>query len=499
MTIAFSSIPASLRVPFYFAEAVAAPNGDAASGPPLIAGQLLAAGTATAGELVQVFGPSHAEELFGAGSQIATAIAAYRAIDSVGELWALPMADVGGATAASGSITVTGPASADGTIALLVGGRSYTVAVTSGDTADDIAQDIADAITADTSAIVTAAFGGAGTGDVDLEARNGGTTGNAISIAVDHYATTPLPAGVSLSLPSTSASGLGWLTSGATDPAVADVLAAMGDELFDVLAQPWTTPAALVAWGTGYGDASGRWAWSRQVYGHVLGGANGTVTALLALVPVATVNDPHLSIVDAGDAPTPGWAFVAILAARAALSVAQDPGAPLTGAVLTGAIAPRVGYRRTLAERQALLEGGISTVSVSGSTVYVERVITTYREDAHGGEDTTFLDAVYMWALAEVLRRLRAGLESRFSAYRIVPDETPYGAGLRVTTPSEIWAEAVAIYGQAERDGLVEGTNAFAAAGRAERNAANPRRVDLLFPIDLVDPLRILAVRAEVG
>jgi phage tail sheath gpL-like len=61
-------------------------------------------------------------------------------------------------------------------------------------------------------------------------------------------------------------------------------------------------------------------------------------------------------------------------------------------------------------------------------------------------------------------------------------------------TPSVIKGELVAEYARLELKGICENRDLFKAHLIVERNADNPNRLDVLFPPDYVNQLRIFAL-----
>jgi phage tail sheath gpL-like len=64
-------------------------------------------------------------------------------------------------------------------------------------------------------------------------------------------------------------------------------------------------------------------------------------------------------------------------------------------------------------------------------------------------------------------------------------------------TPKTIRGELIAEYESMERVGLVENLSTFAQYLIVERDEINPNRVNVLFPPDYVNQLRIVALRNE--
>ena len=180
MTVAFNKIPANLRLPGVFIETD--PSKASRSDDPrriLVIGQLLATGTAVAGVPVPVTSVADAKAQFGVGSMLASMIDAVRLADPFGLLWALPLADAGGAVGATGTITVTAAPTAPGVVPLYIAGVSVPVAVAGTETITPTAAAIAAAINANTDLPVTAS---PAVGVVTLTARNKGTLGDDIDV-----------------------------------------------------------------------------------------------------------------------------------------------------------------------------------------------------------------------------------------------------------------------------------------------------------------------------
>lgn len=76
-------------------------------------------------------------------------------------------------------------------------------------------------------------------------------------------------------------------------------------------------------------------------------------------------------------------------------------------------------------------------------------------------------------------------------------DGTTFGEGQAVVTPAIIRAELIAAYSILESMGLVENMELFKANLIVERNATDPNRVDVLFPPDLVNQLRVFAMLVQ--
>lgn len=488
--VSFNYIPTNVRVPLFYAEMDNTQAGYFTQNKrALLIGQKLAAGTAAFNTAMIVSTTDQAKTLFGQGSMLARMHALYRAQDPFGEVWCIAVADAGAGVAATGTITVTGPATAAGTISLYIGGQLVSVAVASGDAATAIAANINTAINAALDLPVTSTVASA---VVTLTCRWKGPTGNDINVQDSfrgYSGGQSLPAGIALAY-----TGSNFLTGGTTNPLLTTgVITAMGDDEYDYVIHPYNDSTSLDAFLAEYGDTAGRWSWSRQVYGHVYTTLRGTLSALTTAG--ALRNDPHHTIaaIDV-DCPTPNWEYAAAYGAANAVCLNSDVARPTQTTMLNGVLVPRAGKRFLLTERQSLLNYGIATSYVSGGVLRVERAITTYQKNANSQTDPSYLDSETLHQLTEITRRLRTRITNKYPRHKLANDGTRFGAGQAIVTPSVIRGELIAEYADMELVGLVENAALFKKYLIVERDAGNPNRLNVLLPPDLVNQLRIFAV-----
>lgn len=487
--VSFNTIPANVRVPLFYAEVDNSQAGYFSQElRTLIIGQMLATGTATPDEPVLVSSADQAKTLFGIGSMLARMVEVARLNNPAGEIWCIPVEDAGAGVAAEGTITFTGPATAAGTLNLYIGAQRVQVAVASGDTATAIGTAVAAAINADTTLPVTA---GAALGVVTITARHAGALGNDIKLQFNYRGLAggeSMPAGLSAVIVD--------MADGATNPTLTNALAAMGDEEYDFIIHPYSDSTSLDAFKTLMNDTSGRWAYNKQIYGHVYTAMRGTFSALTTAG--ALRNDQHMTIagVEPG-VPTVVWEYAAAYGSRNAVFIAADPARPTQTGELIGVLPAGPSQRFLLTERETLLNNGIATSFTSGGAVRIERAITTYQENSFGQSDPSYLDSETLHQLANIIRRLRYRITQKYPRHKLANDGTRYGAGQAIVTPKVIRGEILAEYKQLELAGQVENSKLFAENLIVERDADNPNRVNVLLPPDLVNQLRVFAVLAQ--
>lgn len=483
MTISFNQVPSANRVPFVFVEF---DNSNAITGNQilqfrsLLIGSRLSAGTAPANVPVRVTSIAQAKTLFGAGSILAHMAEAYITRDNFTELWALPVSDNGAGTAATGTVAITGTASAAGAINLMIAGRRLQVAVASGASATTVASSIVTAITAATDLPVTAS---ASTGTVTLTAKNKGTVGNDIDVRVNYYDGETTAAGLTVVITA--------MASGSNNPDLTTSLAALGDEWYHTIACAYRDTANLTAL---ISEMDSRWGPTRQIDGHVFLGATGSLATLSTLGE--SVNSKHLTFVPTQNSPTPSWEVAAESTAIAAYYAAIDPARPLQTLEYVWMKAPAITGRYTQSERNILLYDGIATWRVNaGNVPVVERFITTYKTNAAGADDPSYLDVETLFTLQYIRWDWRNHVLRKFPRHKLADDGTRFGAGQAVVTPKIMKAEAIAKFADWELAGLVEGREQFKRDLIVERNVSDRNRLDMLLPTDLVNQFRVAGVK----
>ncbi|MEA2756952.1 MAG: hypothetical protein QOJ54_3241 [Aliidongia sp.] len=424
--INFKVYPQTNRIPGVFQEVDATQSNTAQPNQlALLIGQMLPGGTYTPNVPVISTGIGDVHTGAGQGSMLAQMLFRYRKSDTFREVWLLPLADAAGAVAATGSTTITGPATGAGTIALYLAGRLISVAVSIGDTATVIGANVLAAMALIPSLPVSASNAA---GVITFTALHKGLAGNDIDIGLSYLgpaAGQVLPAGVAIAI--TPMSG------GTTNPSLTAALANIaGNMAFDFIALAYTDPTSLNAMQSFLDDNTGRWSWQQQLFGGCFAFKSGSFS-VLDTTGLAR-NDRHMSILGAYGIPTPPWECAADYTAAFAVSSAANPATPLNTTALT-IMAPPVQSRFTNSENNSLLYAGISTLYTDDSnTVRIQRAITTYQTAPSGAPDNSFLNVERMYTLQFMLRDMITYLKSRYSQSILVPDGTRIQFGSGMTT-----------------------------------------------------------------
>lgn len=482
MSISFDSIPTTIRIPFVFAEFN---SSRAQQGPALLAykaviiGQKVTAGTATADTVVRCTTVDQAIVLGGRGSILHRQALAWFASNRSTELWLGVLADNGAGVAATGTIVVTGPATAAGTISLYIGGELVPVAVASGDASTAIATAINVAVNAAADLAVTS---GVSSSTVTLTFRHKGLAGNSYDVRHSFLDTQALPAGVGLTI-----TAIGSVVAGTTNPTLTALIAAMADMWFQVWTHPYTDATSLTAIET---ELSSRFGPQRSMDGLAITSSAGSFSTISTLG--GTRNSQHSVIVaQPGASPlTPPMEFAAEAAALVALYGAADPARPFQTLAMSRALGPAETDQWSSDERNLFLFAGIATTRrVTGGGVQLERIITTYRTSPSGATDTSYLDATTLLTLLYLRYSFRVRIQNRYPRHKLANDGTLFGSGQAVITPKLGAGEALLWFREMESLGLVEGFDQFKRDLVCVRNTVDPNRLDWLLPPDLINQL----------
>jgi len=484
MSVSFNQIPINLRVPGAYLEI---DNTQAVTGlgvlpaKVLVIGQKLAAGTGEALKLTRILSKKQAVQLYGRGSMLARMLDIGKRANDYVEIWAIPLVDLPAGVLATGSITVTGTATAPGIVSLLIGGRLIQVGAQSGQTAAQTATAIAAAITADPDVAIVAAVDGETPTRVDLTARHKGLCGNTIDVRLNYYEGEQTPAGLQLAIVA--------MANGAGNPSVAAVYETIGDEWFTDFVMPYLDAPNLTAHEA---ELASRFGPMRMIDGHsysVTGGTHGEISAV-----GEARNSPHSSILGISRCPTPPEEVATVLAVVSAFALANDPARPVQTLALPGVLAPAKEDRFTASERNLLLYSGISTAIVdAGDNVVIERVITTYRETASGLDDPSYLNVETVKTLTYLRYDTRTFFWRKYPRHKLADDGTRFGPGQPVMTPKVARAELLARFALWEEAGLVENRAQFKRDLHVERNGSDRDRLDAILPPDVVNQLRVFA------
>lgn len=478
MSIGFTQIPLGFRT---FGIHVEDDNSRAIASPPAITKKALVIGPQTLsvhseGDIVPIASKEAATSAFGAGSIAEQMCHAFIDTAPNVELYASPLDDEGGGTAATGDFTITGTATEAGEIDYYVHGIRIAVAVAVGDTAAAHATAAAAAFTAVAHKLaVTAADG---TGSIDLTAKNDGTFGNQIDLRVSYHDGEKVPAGLSVAVNA--------MSGGATDPAITDVLNSLApDDVWSAIIHPFIDATNL---DSVEAEMTTRWNAMDQRRGiafTALGSRAGDGTAATHSTQQTLTdsrNSPYSVIMTALE-PTAPWVKAATTAGIDLNH--SDPAMPRRGSALKGPgmLAPARANRFTRAQRDSLLnKGGATTTVDDGGNVLIERLITTYQTNASSIPDASYLDVNTLRQTELIDFEIRARFGTKYQKAKLADDGNDEIPGQTILSPRTAIAEMLDLCESWLNRGIVQRLPDVAAGELvAELNSSNPGRLDISF------------------
>ena len=478
--ISFTQIPSTLRVPGQYFE-INNNQGGSAGGAVykriLVIGQMLSTGTVAANTPTLIQSVLQVAGLTGFGSHLHNVVAALKAANNFTEAWFIAMPDNSAGTAATKTITITGPATGAGTLALYIEGVGIQTGVNSGDAATAIATNVAAAINANKMLPWTATATGA---VVTITCKHKGVWGTSSDCRINYYQGDVLPLGVGVTI----AAG----TAGTANPDITPVIAAMGDQIFSHIVMPYTDSANYTVLAA---ELERRWSatvMKESVAFLAIGGSLSTVSTW-----GTTHNEKLCCAMNAGLSPSPTYAWAAAVCGVDAFE--PIPNRPRQTLSLPGILAPAAGDEMTLAENNILLFDGVATHMVDAAgNVMIQRLVTNYQLNQWGVPDDSYLDIESIELLITLRFERRSRIAQRFPRCRLASNSSRIAPGSDVITPHDIQNDAFA---QAlewiEAGYIADDMPAFKAGYLCEIDANDNSRVNELIPPELIGGLRVFA------
>lgn len=482
------TIPTNLRVPFMaieFDPSRAFQGASILNYQALVMVQKTASGSSPELTLERILSADEAGEKYGLGSQGHRMFEKWFKNNKFTDVFGVAIDDLAAGVAATGTIAITGPATADGILSLFINGRLIQVGVVDTDTETEIGDAVDLAIAAATYLPVTSSNAA---GTVTFIAKNKGLNGDDIDIQVNFNDGEALPAGIGITIVA-----MGGVVSGAGNPDIEEILDILGDEWYNVIVVPWTDSTNMVALETELADRFGP---TRQIDGEAFISFKGSLADLATFGNGR--NSPSVSCPNAHSIPNATEEMAAAVAAQHATEASIDPARPFQTLPLFGIVPPKVVDRFTLVERNSLLFDGISTYRVdSGGVVRIEGSITMYQKNALDAADIAYLQMTTLFTLMYLRWDFRTTILTKYPRAKLADDGVRIAAGQQVITPKIGKAEAVSKFRAWELQGLVENIDQFKTDLICVRDENNPNRLNWLLPPDLMNQFIVGATQLQ--
>lgn len=477
------TIPNDLRAPFMYVEFDAS---RANQGPSilryqaLLIGQRLSSGDRAELIIDRITSYDQARALYGEGSQLARMFKAWFKNNKTTDVFGVSQDDGGGSVAATGTITITGPATAAGNLVFYIGGDRVSVAIASADTATEIGDAIVAALLAESP--VTAVNV---TGVVTFTSRNKGEAANDIPLAVNFLEGEELPAGVTAAVVQ--------MTSGVTNPDVQEVIDILGDEWYQIISAPYVDATNLTAIEAELDDRFGP---TRMIDGQYVCSKRAALGALATFGNGR--NSKYVTCMHSNQIQSISYEHAVSYAGQLAAEGQADPARPFQTLELVGIIPPPVVDRFTSVENNSLLFDGISTFYVdNGGKVRIQRAITMYQTNAQSSPDTAYLDVNTLLNLLFLRFDFRTQFSNRYPRAKLADDGVQAGPGQVIMTPSLGKSEAINIFRGWLLLGLVENVDQFKNEVICQRSITDQNRLEFILPPDLMNQFRVGAATMQ--
>ncbi|KNC89900.1 phage tail sheath C-terminal domain-containing protein [Trabulsiella odontotermitis] len=427
--------------------------------------QMLSTGLAEALSIVDIFSDEQAATYFGRGSvghQMATAAIG---ANSYLQLQMIGVADAATATAATGKITVTGPATSNGTLSVSIGGTRLDVGISADDTATEIAASLVEVITQNPALPVTAV---AADGVVTLTSRHKGTVANDITVSATVSASGSTVAVVAMA-------------GGNVDPDIAPALAAAFAAGHDIVVSPFSTQDALTVLRTHLDKVSG----PLEQRG-AIGVAGWPKSLSTGTTLAASLNSGRITIGwHNGSVKSPAQiaaAYAAVIASE------EDPARPLNTLAMSTLDVTALESRPGRTEQENALYNGLTPFEIGpGDTVQIVRAISTYTKNAEGVDDVSLLDITTIRTLDYVRKACRERISLRFPRDK-----------LSSRTPPKVQSELLDVLIKLEELEIVEEVEANKSALIVERDSQDSNQLNARIPADVVNGLHVFAGRIDL-
>jgi len=449
MAINFNEI-FDMNIPFVYAElkkAISTTGTIKQEYTALIFGQKTADGTAVANEIVDIFSKEEAQAKFGKTSMLSASIGRYYDINKSVKLKVIPLDDNSTGTQASGSITITGTATSNGTVAFYVNGRAYKVAVSVGNTGAEIATLLAAKIAEYTDNQFTAVVDGTVAEQVNITAVHKGTYGNTLKAMINYNTDDVTPIGLTPTI-------VGF-SGGAGDPdlTTTGVQSILENNQFNLIAQPYTDNANLSIIDVALTD---NFKATELLDGFCLVGLDDTVTNLTTKTD--TLNSSFITVLDNNSIFATGFEQAAGMIALIGDIAQSNPGAGYLNKELAGFL-PLDERIRT--ERNVLAGGGVATYKKQGSKVIIDRTVTTLQRDAQGISIAVDETDLRVFLTISYVRYTFIVRMSQYQNFKVGNDNDLFGPGVQVMTPNLYKQYLVLNYEQLVNDAVCENLKEF--------------------------------------
>lgn len=178
-------------------------------------------------------------------------------------------------------------------------------------------------------------------------------------------------------------------------------------------------------------------------------------------------------------------------------SLAIDPCRPLKTLPLNK-VYSKADIDWAYSERNLLLHSGVGTYSTNNAKqVFIERPITTYKENAAGTTDDSYLDITVPATAMYFRQKQRSRILSKFPRHKLAKDGSKFSPGQAVVTPAIIKGELLALYRELEHKAIVQDFDGYKSSLIVELDTDNKSRINILDSPQFVNGMLIYAGKVQ--
>ena len=464
--ISFDTIPSSIRVPGQYIEFN---TRNAVQGLPqnpqsvLLLAPMLSSGIQAALTPVQLFSDAEAGDLFGRGSWAQLMVRQAFSNNAYLDLTVIGLHDHSAGVAATGSLNINGTVQTASALTLMIGGVHVNVAVSAGQTAEQVAQKCVDVINA--AALPVSATVSAQT--LTLTAKCKGEIGNEISLSAN-AGTSGLTINVNA------------MANGTKNADISAALAKVAGKHYHIIVSPFNDDANIKALSKHITQVSN--AIEQRGCIGVLGHRGSMATgATLA----GKLNDGRITCAWYKGADEANALIAAGYAA--VLAFEEDPAKPLNTLEIKGLNMTTPENAPLFNECNNALYNGLTPLTVVANKVQIMRAVSTYTKSASNVDDPSLLDITTIRTLDYVRRSVKERIALRFPRDKLSDRLLP-----------KIRSEILDVLIKLEQAEIIENAEANKAKLLVSRSLQDPNRVNAVIPADVVNGLHVFAGRIDL-
>lgn len=184
-------------------------------------------------------------------------------------------------------------------------------------------------------------------------------------------------------------------------------------------------------------------------------------------------------------------------AGQISASLAIDPCRPLQTLPLHK-VYSKAASEWGFSERNLLLYSGIGTYRCNNAKqVFIERPVTTYKENAAGVADDSYLDITVPATAMFYRQKQRSHILSKFARHKLAKDGSKFAAGQAVVTPAIIKGELLALYRELGYRAIVQDFEGYKASLIVELDPQNKSRINIQDSPQFVNGMIIYAGKVQ--